>query len=262
MSLRNLLVLLPAIGLGAGLSGCNDDPVSANPSVIVSDVAAPFCTVDNVNCEQTVDVAFHLQGVDSAADSTFVIIVDRLDDDILDEELDPQVVMTGTFPDYVVEHTLPIGRHKLQISFEEDSGRKHTGTVPFRIVDCRAPQPICINGIAVELQPLPPGTDADGDGDVDAAAATLFATDFIASPVVDCSMPVRFSINRSGRAPDIHQTSLVVTCDDPGTITVEIHAWDSEDNPTARQPDGSEGGPNSDFCGSYILIQDNGGYCN
>jgi hypothetical protein len=110
--------------------------------------------------------------------------------------------------------------------------------------------------------PQPPGTDADGDGDVDAGAMTVYATDFLATPVVDCSTPVVYSINRPSQTPSRNQTSLVVTCDDPSTIVVEIHAWDSEDNPSAPQPDGSTGGPNQDFCGTFILIQDSMQSCN
>lgn len=263
MKFSRFLAALLSIGLATVVPGCSDDdPVSADGSVIVSDVSGPFCTIDNVNCDETVNIAFHLRGVDSAVDSTFVIIVDRMNDDILDEELVTGDVLTGTFPNYVVEVTLPVGRHKLQITFEEDSGVRHTGTVPFRIVDCRAPEPVCINGLAVELQPVSPPADVDGDGDLDSGATTIFAADFVASPVTDCSPPVIYSINRTGQTPKMTQTSLVVTCDDPGTITVEIHAWDSENNPSARQPDNSTGGPNNDFCGSFVLVQDNTGVCN
>lgn len=254
-----VVLLAPCFFIGCA---SEDSLIASSGPAIVSDVAGVFCSIDNVACEQTVDIAFHIVGVDSVADSTFVIRVDRFDDDVLDENLVVQDVMSGTFPDYVVRHTLPLGRHKLQISFEYGMGENHTGTVPFRIADCRAPEPICINGLAVELMPQPPGTDADGDGDIDAAAMTVYASDFVASPVADCSLPVVYSINRPGQTPDKNQASLVVTCDDPSTVVVEIHAWDNADNPSARQPDGSIGGPNQDFCGSYILVQDNQQACN
>lgn len=244
------------------VAGCGDDPVGPSGPAIVSDVTGPYCSIDNVSCAQTVDIPFHIAGVDSVDESTFEINVDLNDDQVLDEKLVVPDVLSGTFPDYVVRYTFPLGRHSLQIAFEYGAGTRHTGTVPFRIVDCRAPEPICINGLAVTLAALPPGTDADGDGDVDAAAFTVYATDFLAAPVVDCSTPVVYSINRPGQIPDRNQASLVVTCDDPSTVVVEIHAWDSADNPTARQPDGSMGGPNQDYCGSYILVQDTMQICN
>jgi hypothetical protein len=124
-------------------------------------------------------------------------------------------------------------------------------------VDCKAPVPTCINGLAIELMPTEPGTDADGDGDIDAGAMGIWASDFIASPVSDCNEPIKFSINRDGDTPDINQTGIVLTCDDPATLIVEIYAWDSAFNPYAVQPDGTVGGPNYDHCETYILVQDN-----
>jgi hypothetical protein len=53
------------------------------------------------------------------------------------------------------------------------------------------------------------------------------------------------------------QTGIVLTCDDPETLIVEIYAWDSAFNPYAVQPDGTVGGPNYDFCETYVLVQDN-----
>ncbi|MFM9947253.1 MAG: dockerin type I domain-containing protein, partial [Saprospiraceae bacterium] len=50
---------------------------------------------------------------------------------------------------------------------------------------------------------------------------------------------------------------IVLTCDDLGTVIVRIYAWDSAFNPYAVQPDGTVGGPNFDWCETYILVQDN-----
>jgi hypothetical protein len=138
----------------------------------------------------------------------------------------------------------------MTVKMTDRAGEVYTAEVPFSVVDCKAPAPICINGLAVELQPLPPETDADGDGDFDTAAMTVFASDFIASPVTDCSEPVRYSINRLGQPASLEATSLVLTCDDLGTVAVEVHAWDS-----------ARGAPNHDYCETLVLVQDNAGNC-
>ena len=57
------------------------------------------------------------------------------------------------------------------------------------------------------------------------------------------------------------QTGIVLTCDDDETTLIEIYAWDSADNPYSVQPDGTVGGPNYDFCETYVLVQDNMGSC-
>jgi hypothetical protein len=60
-----------------------------------------------------------------------------------------------------------------------------------------------------------------------------------------------------GDTPDRDATTLIVTCDDPETLMIQIYAWDSAYNPYAVQPDGTVGGPNYDFCETYLLVQDN-----
>ena len=130
----------------------------------------------------------------------------------------------------------------------DGNSETHELQIPFEVIDCRAPSPICINGLALSLQPLPPFTDADGDGDDDPGAMTVFATDLIASPTTDCTPPVRYSINRVGEPASVESPSLVVTCDDPETLLVEVHAWD--------ETPASAGGPLHDYCETYILVQD------
>jgi hypothetical protein len=75
----------------------------------------------------------------------------------------------------------------------------------------------------------------------------IWASDFIASPVEDCTGPVKYSINRAGEPNNIDSTGIVLTCADTGTLVVEIWAYD--------------GAGNSDFCETYIVVQDNMGAC-
>ncbi|KGE84995.1 T9SS type A sorting domain-containing protein, partial [Phaeodactylibacter xiamenensis] len=59
--------------------------------------------------------------------------------------------------------------------------------------------------------------------------------------------PIKYSINRAGEPNGPDQTGLVLTCDDEGTLVIEIWAYDAAGN--------------SDFCETYILVQDNMGVC-
>ncbi|PHN07043.1 T9SS type A sorting domain-containing protein, partial [Flavilitoribacter nigricans] len=107
--------------------------------------------------------------------------------------------------------------------------------------------PICINGLAIELMPVIPAADVDGDGDDDTGAMAIWASDFIASPMTDCTGEVKYSINRVGEEVDADQTGLTLTCDDDASLLVEIWAWD--------------GLGNGDFCETYVLVQDNNVSC-
>lgn len=232
------------------LPGCGgDDPMRSPPPAITFDPPDPFCSFDGTSCDAPVEISFRVAESFEADSLTFTLEVDLDSDGTVDLTPDPLTVLTETHPDYVFNLTLPLGTHDLTVEFDDGTGETHTATIPFSVIDCKAPTPICINGLAIELQPLPPDTDADGDGDVDAGAMTISGTDFIASPVTDCSEPIRYSINRSGHPASVDATNLVLTCDDVGTVLVEIHAWDSASGPT--------GGPNHDYCETYVLVQDN-----
>ena len=107
----------------------------------------------------------------------------------------------------------------------------------------RSCDPACINGLAIELMPV----DTDGDGIPDDCRMETWASDFIVSPMGDCSGPVTYSINRIGEAPNPAASGLVLTGAELGTQVVQIWAWD--------------GAGNGDFCETYILVQDNMGSC-
>ena len=149
---------------------------------------------------------------------------------------------------------IPIGSYPITLTARDSCGITSGCTYFLSVIDCHAPTPICINGLSVQLELTPPDTDADGDGDNDLAALTVWASDFIASPISDCSEPIHYTINRAIDMPDINGNSIVLTEDDPETLIVRIYAWDSAFNPYSIQPDGTVGGPNYDFCESFFII--------
>lgn len=164
-------------------------------------------------------------------------------------------VLSGTFPNYNLSGYFPIGSHTFEVHVKDGCGNSTAVAIPFEVVDCKAPAPICISGLSSGYMPTEANTDADGDGDIDQAAMAVWAVDFIGSPNSDCTPPIKYSINRQGETPDINSDGIVLTCDDGNTVVLEIYAWDSAFNPYAVQPDGSVGGPNYDHCTTYITMQ-------
>ncbi|WP_373551753.1 GEVED domain-containing protein [Haliscomenobacter sp.] len=146
---------------------------------------------------------------------------------------------------------LPQGKHDLIIVVRDECGNLSDATrIPFTVEDCKAPAPICINGLSTELMP-------DGAG---AGMMTVWASDFVASKIYDCNgqgtetnaagakLVTKYSINRVGSPVVEAQTSLPLTCADAGkNILVELHAWDNAGN--------------HDFCVTYIEVQDNRKVC-
>ncbi len=165
-------------------------------------------------------------------------------------------VLTGTYPNYKLRGSYPLGSHSFEVHVTDGCGNTNSKLIPFTVVDCKAPSPVCINGLTTRLMPLEPNTDADGDGDIDIAALAIWATDFIVSPAGDCTGPVRYSISRVGEPANINQTGIVLTCEDGDSVAVAIYAWDSANNPYAVQPNGTLGGPNYSHCVTYITLLD------
>ena len=216
-----------------------------DPEIIFTDQT--FCSYDNVDCDGVVNYPFEVNENCTPDDLTIKVFLDAGADGTIDLNLTATgqfgFTLTGTYPNYTIGGQYPIGCHAFEVHVEDGCGNVTAELLPFCVEDCKSPSPICINGLAIELMPF----DVDGDDVPDEGRMGIWASDFIASPVFDCTGPVKYSMNRSGEAPNIDSTGIVLTCADTGTLVVEIWAWD--------------GAGNSDFCETYILVQDNMGVC-
>jgi hypothetical protein len=147
-----------------------------------------------------------------------------------------------------------VGTHRIIVRVYDLCGNQATVEQTVVVKDAVAPSPICLSGLVVELMPV------FGGG----AALDVWATDFVASPIGDCTgqgpdlAPVHsgvqqpvvmdYSINRRGAPAVRDSTGLYVTCDDLGElVVVEVHAWDDAGN--------------HDYCTTFIEVQDNNGFC-
>jgi hypothetical protein len=135
---------------------------------------------------------------------------------------------------------LPFGTHAIRVVATDGCGNTAVDLIVFTISDCKAPTPICINGLTATLMP-----NGQGGG-----MAAIWAIDFIASPSEDCSGEVKFAIYRSDDAaaenfagPNPADISLELDCDDRGILSIRIYAID---------PFG-----NADYCETTLFVQEN-----
>ena len=208
----------------------------------------PFCSYSSEfdkGCPAPVTLNFVIDENCTPKDLVITATLDANSDGTTDGDLTTSI--TGTYPNYTLTGKFPLGKHLVRISVKDGCGNQNALNLPFEVVDCKAPSPICINGLAIELMPVVPAADADGDGDLDKGAMAIWASDFIASPSYDCTGQVKYSINRVGDEVDADQTGITLTCDDDASLLVEIWAWD--------------GLGNGDFCETYVLVQDNRVQC-
>ena len=47
----------------------------------------------------------------------------------------------------------PLGQHVARFNVWDECGNFSQLDIPFEIVDCKAPTPVCFNGLSVELMP-------------------------------------------------------------------------------------------------------------
>jgi len=148
---------------------------------------------------------------------------------------------------YVVPE-LPYGTHKIKWTVEDGCGNESTCEYQFVVRDCKAPTVVCRNGLSVNIMPT--------------GMIALWASDFLQYTEDNCTPVSKLVIgirrvgvadgqgNTTGfprNADGTPQTNVNFTCADVGTKEVELWSIDLANN--------------ADFCQTYVIIQDNGGFC-
>ncbi|PHI18452.1 hypothetical protein CEQ90_17715, partial [Lewinellaceae bacterium SD302] len=219
------------------------------PTLVVTD-STDFCSFDGVNCDADVALDFSIDDECSPASVNATVELDAFINPGADGiyTLADFVADGGNVTDAITNNgdgtftinlpNIPIGRHALRIRATDGCGNTAIELLEFEVADCKAPTPICINGLTVTLMP-----DGDGGG-----MAAIWVSDFIASPSEDCSGPVKFAIYLDDEVsgdpnfiPNVIDTGLVLTCDELGPQTIRIYAID--------------GMGQSDYCQTSLLVQ-------
>ncbi len=132
---------------------------------------------------------------------------------------------------------VPVGEHAVRIRATDNCGNPNSRIVEFCVSDDKAPTPICIGQLTVTLMP-----NGDGTGN-----AAVWASDFIASDVEDCSGEVTYSIytERDATAPGFTPApgvnGIILDCESDATTPVRVYAFD----PTGL----------NDYCSVFVLVQ-------
>ncbi len=229
--------------------------------VVLYELPAPFCTIDEESCEGLVTIDIHISNECTAAGGIILMMVDLDRDGNPDMQLGRSTNLLGEFPYYRIETLLPIGEHNIIVRYADGCNNASTEVIPVQVVDCSIPDMVCYSGLITYLEALPMRADMDGDGDLDAAFTTVDATQLANCFVSDCSNPLIFSVNRVGMPANRDSSSINLTCDDRYEVELEVYMWDSAYNPYAIQPDSSIGGPNWTMCTVRVFVQDTASAC-
>jgi len=146
----------------------------------------------------------------------------------------------GFGPEINASGIYPLGTHRIIYSFEDRCGNRVVAEQFLNLLSCKAPVPVCINGLSTDLMAV----DTNGDGEGDTGMVTIWATDFDASSYHPCGSYFTLSL-----AADTLVKSLTFDCSHVGVgqVPVSLYVTDLLGNQA--------------WCETYIIIQDNMGVC-
>ncbi|MTB52491.1 dockerin type I domain-containing protein [Lewinella sp. W8] len=117
---------------------------------------------------------------------------------------------------------LPIGTHLARLTATDDCGNTRNRYVPFEVEDGKAPTPSCLGFLTATLSPN------GGDGGI----ATLWATDFVASPPEVCtSTDIAYSLyteaeaSAPGFTPATGRNQITFDCANLGEVILRVYAF-------------------------------------
>ncbi|MBK8852840.1 MAG: HYR domain-containing protein [Saprospiraceae bacterium] len=150
--------------------------------------------------------------------------------------------MTGSYP---------IGNHRIRWIFEDKCGNLTKCDQLFDIINCKAPTPYCLNGLATDLMPV----DTDNDGEIDGGMVEIWAIDFDRGSIHPCNYDVILSFEPVTRNADGSLRIVagkIFTCATLGDQDVKLYAA-VETTPGGNIVQA--------YCETFINIQDNMNAC-
>lgn len=228
---------------------------------LIYNIEDTFCASEETDCETMIRIPITVAGECTAVGANWLVLVDLGRDGSPEMRLPSEAAVQGTFPNYFIEASLPIGEHTLMLRYVDGCQNPVAASVPFSILDCTVPDPTCYSGLIANLETLATPVVQE-DGTLIETGVYVDAGRLASCNIEDCSGPLRFSVNRIGEAPHVDSTDLLLTCEDRYTVDVEVYMWDSAFNPESVQPDGTVGGPNWKMCVVEVLVQDPDELCN
>lgn len=130
-----------------------------------------------------------------------------------------------------IDELLPYGWHKILWNVSDACGNYETCTYKLHVKDKKAPSPVCLYGLSTVVMPL-------------GGMVTIWAKDFNASSYDNCTPQHKLKYSFSANP---WEASRTFTCDDLGTVPIQIWVTDESGN--------------SDYCTTFIRIDDNEGTC-
>jgi hypothetical protein len=215
------------------------------PTITSSLQAVSVCTFDD-KCEAG-EITLSATASD---DCTQVLSWKYRIDAFNDGSYDSGLESAGVGNTVSFRRSYPIGTHRITWSFEDKCGNIVTRDQLFSIVNCKAPSPVVLNGLAADLMPV----DNNNDGVLDDGMLSIWAKDFDNKSSHPCYTNLLFSfepITLDGNGQPVLKMSEIFTCADFGRQDVRVYVGVLTPMGTIIQS----------FAETFIDIQDNNNAC-
>ena len=209
-----------------GLWTYNQDIYISNgnaPTILSSCADTTICAPNN-SCSGIVNLSIEAED-DCDADPLAMYYEYQID-----EDNDGDIDLVGY--NYEFTRLYGQGTHKVYWIVEDRCGNVSTCEYLFTVVECKAPTPVCHDGLVINI--------SNGD------PVELWASDVNSGSYDNCTAQNDLLLSFSS---DTNETSVAFDCDDVGTNQY-VELWVTD-----------EAG-NQSFCSTFVEIQDNGGSCN
>ena len=191
-----------------------------------------FCTYDSCTSGPVVLTATATDDCTPTNELIWEYLVD------LDRNGTYDIIRSGVGGSIDASGRYKLGNHRIKYVFEDKCGNKVARERNFTVMNCKAPTPYCINGVAIDLMPM----DLDGNGTVDTAMITVWASDVDQGSYHSCGNRITLSFSS-----DTTVKSLTFTCP---AAQHNVDLWVT-DVVTGIQS----------FCRTFIDVQDNNKAC-
>lgn len=192
-----------------------------------------FCTLDSCNSGPATLTAMGMDDCTPADELVWEYLIDLDNNGVFD------IIKAGNGNKINASGRYKLGKHRIKYVFEDKCGNKVVKEILFTILNCKAPTPYCLNGVAIDLMPI----DRNGNGIPDWGMVEVWASDVDKGSYHPCGNRIVLSFSS-----DTTKKSITFTCDSLGQRNVNLWVTDAI---TGQQA----------FCRTFILVQDNNNAC-
>ncbi len=245
-----------------------------NTDPVVSINAPDVPSQNNLDCSADTDISVNITDACSVQDIDAKVFINDIEEPF-------DLVIEESSASLRIGARRAINDYKIRVEVSDGCGNLTIEEAEFSVYDDKAPAPICQNGLVAELMPVDPSS-INEESSASLGMAVVWASDFIASPVGDCSgqSTAQVPVGGGNDQPMVVEAAYSIYFEDSilnDPSWAYLSPYDDESTRglqlTCAHLDGADEGlvnvriyaedqaGNFDYCQTFIRVQDNMAVC-